>query len=112
MKTFQKLLLIVLAETASTAFAGVQTGVIQTLHVNVESGRAYLQFVGLPTLDGGAGCTGIWTGNLLTDDLFMKYIWPLLIAAKVSGTAVTIALNGCTQGFPKIIAVDLEPRAG
>jgi hypothetical protein len=96
------------------ASAASITATIQTLHVNLDSGLAHVQFVGLPVMNGlpSGTCSSQWTANLLTDDLFMKYVWPLLMMAKASGQQVIVNTNGCTNGYPKIAAIDVEPRTG
>jgi hypothetical protein len=92
-----------------TAHANVVTGTIHTMHVNAQLNLAHVYLDGIPTFDGG-NCPAAWTGNSLSDEAFMKHIWPLLLAAKMSGTPVLINVSGCNGSYPKIVAVDVEPR--
>ncbi len=87
------------------------TGTIQTLHINLESNMAHVQLQGKPAFDGGTGCNIGWTGNSLDDERFMTTVWPLLVLAKARSLAVTISVNGCTGSYPRIYAVDVEPRS-
>jgi hypothetical protein len=98
----------VLHSSAAQA-AALTAGTIRSLHINLESGIAHVLFAGSPTIN-EPGCSVPWTGNLLTDEQFMKYVWPMLLAAKASGLPVSISTSGCTGGYPKIVAVDFEPR--
>lgn len=61
------------------------------------------------TIDGG-GCSSYWTANSLDDVDFMKYVWPLLLTAKATGTAVTLSVNGCVNTWGRVVQIDLEPR--
>lgn len=40
----------------------------------------------------------------------MKVIWPLLVASKAAGTAVTVSVSGCVGAHRQIYAIDAEPR--
>jgi hypothetical protein len=94
---------------SQTAFANQLSGTIHTMHVNLETNMAHVYFTGSPAFDGG-GCGGRWTGNLISDDKFMTYIWPLLAMAKSRNLPVLISVSGCVNGYPKIYWVDVEPR--
>jgi hypothetical protein len=85
------------------------TGLIQTLHINLQTNYAHVQFVGAPTIY-EAGCPSVWTANSLDEEKFMKHVWPLLIAAKASGVQVTITTSDCVNGYPRIVTIDIEPR--
>lgn len=98
-----------LSLVASAANADVVTGTVHTLHVSLDSGRAFVQLDGLPWFNGG-GCPSYWTVNDINDQNFMKYVWPLLITAKVTNARITIVTSGCIGAWSKIVAVETEPR--
>lgn len=94
---------------SGAAVANTVTGTIRSLYVDVESGRAFVQMDGLAQFDGG-GCRVYWSANNLTDQGFVKFIWPLLMTAKASGSSVSIQVNGCNAGYPKIVAAEFDQR--
>ena len=94
---------------AKNAAADSVTGTIHTLDVDAAGGRAYVQLEGLPWFNGG-GCPSYWTVNDLTDQNFVKFIWPLLMMAKATGSRVTIVTNGCIGSWSKIVAAETDPR--
>jgi hypothetical protein len=97
------------AAMAASAQANTVSGTIHTLHVSTESNMGYIYLDGMPTFDGG-GCTGPWTGNSLDEDKFMIYLWPALMSAKNKGFSVSISVNGCVNGYPRIVGIDVVPR--
>jgi hypothetical protein len=106
----QVLSLITIFLLSTSAWSGMLvTGTIHTLHINLKTNRAHIYLDGMPTFDGGS-CPGIWTGNSLDDEKFTTYMWPALTNAKNRGFAVTVEVEGCEGGYPKIISVDVVPR--
>jgi len=103
-------LLIASLTLSTSAWSGmVVTGTIHTLHINLKTNRAHVYVDGMPTFDGGS-CPGYWTGNSLDDDKFTTYMWPALTNAKNHAFVVTVEVEGCEGGYPKIISVDVVPR--
>ena len=94
---------------SNAVYANGLTGIIHTLHVNLQSNRAHIYLDGKPNFDGG-GCATYWTGNSLDDTKFMQYVWPLLLTAYTKNDPITVNVSGCLDGYPQIISVDILPR--
>lgn len=109
MNIMERLVPVVLSFGALSAHADVVVGTINTLSVDLQTGRAQVQMEGLATFNGGS-CSSYWTANAITDVDFMKYLWPMLMMARASNTQVTVVVNGCTGSYPKITAVEVQPR--
>lgn len=86
------------------------TGIINTIHPNLNSGRTLIEFVGKPSASGGS-CTNSWVGNDFTDVNFKDYVLPILMTAKATKAPVTVWVQGCVGGlYPRIYSIDYEPR--
>jgi hypothetical protein len=106
----KKLFAVVAAMTmVASAHANTVTGTIHTLHINTQSNMGHIYLDGQPLFD-GTGCTGPWTGNSLDEDKFMIYLWPALTNAKNKGYPVSIVVEGCLNGYPRIVSIDVVPR--
>lgn len=106
----KKLLFLVfcLCQYCAAAVGAEFTGVVKTLHVNLEVNKAYVSFEGTPTINEGS-CSNIYAVNFMSNAEFTSYIWPVLMTAKVAGDPIKIYINGCTGTQPLIQGVWYSP---
>lgn len=107
-KISSSLMMVLMLMGSSNVRANTITGTIHTLHINTETNRGHIYLDGSPSFDGG-GCPGMWTGNSLNDEKFMIYIWPALVNAKNKNYVVSVTVNGCESGYPRIVAIWVAP---
>jgi hypothetical protein len=86
-----------------------QAGTIYTIHVNLAENIVKVFLTGRPKFGAGA-CRADGTGNSLDDEKFGQFVMPLLRDAKSNRQRVRIWVSGCYGSYPKIYAIDLEPR--
>jgi len=108
MKGMRWVVLAVAASTSVGISANGNLGTVANLQLHLPTNMGYVQLAGSPTFDGG-GCSQQWAAASLDDPKFMTYIWPALLSAKNQGKSVTISVNGCLGGFPKIDWIQLHP---
>lgn len=84
-------------------------GDVHTVHSNLSSRRVYMHLDGKPEFD-GIGCVSYWTVNSMDDLDFKTYVLPLLLTARASQQQVRVTVDGCVGAYPRITAVDLNPR--
>ena len=99
------LAVLALAVSCQTVWATPVTGTITAMQIYGPWRTGFVQLSG-GQFDGG-GCPNAWASGSLDDDIFMIYIWPALLNAKNHTATVTIDVNGCVNGYPKIDWIDL-----
>lgn len=90
------------------ARANTLTATVETLQIEAASNSGFVRLTGQPTFDGG-GCTSYWARGALDDQTFMVYFWPALLSAKNKGVTVSVIASGCSNGFPVITLVQVNP---
>jgi hypothetical protein len=93
---------------ATNAHANHFTATVETLQGHPGTNGGYVRLTGQPTFEGD-GCTNYWAKGLLDDEQFMIYMWPLLITVKRHGVTVTVGVEGCNEGYPRISWVQVNP---
>lgn len=95
---------------AGTCLAATQvTGFVHTVHTAQGSNMVYVYLEG-PVQVNEPGCPTQWAASSMDDTRFMTATYPLLVVAAAKRIAVNIWVDGCLNGYPKIYAVDLNPR--
>jgi hypothetical protein len=106
MKIPKAIAVLALGVSCQTVWANSVTGTITTMQIYGPWRTGFVQLSGAPQFDGG-GCPNVWASGSLDDDIFMIYIWTALVNAKNHSATVTIDVNGCVNGYPKIDWVNL-----
>ena len=110
MRQISSLAIVFLGFWINPAFpASTGTGFIHTVHTNHQTNHTHVYLEG-PIAFNEPGCSGIWTVNSMDDTKFAMFTYPLLVVALTKRIQVSISVDGCIDGFPKIFAVDLVPR--
>lgn len=105
MKVHKGLAVLALAVACQPVWAAYVTGTITVMQIYGPLRAGFVQLSG-GQFDGG-GCQNAWAAGSFDDDLFMIEIWPALLNAKNRSATVTIDVNGCMNGYPKIDWINL-----
>lgn len=108
-KDMQKILFTALLLSSFDSYSDKKTGVIHSLHVNLESNKVHVYLKGKPVFV-EEHCSGYWTANSMDDEKFKSYFWPVLMTAHISGEPIKIQTNNCEDGYPRIRSIDFSPR--